>query len=97
MQYSCISKPEPTLPFNGTKITALISGTFFKESSDIHRVLSTSTITGSAPAQMIAFIVAIIVIFGTATLCPSLIPEAISAKYIAIVPFGTATAYFLST
>ena len=63
----------------------------------MHKLLSVSIITGWAPAQIIALIVAIIVIFGTATLCPSFIPDANRPRYMAIVPFGTATEYFLFT
>ena len=65
--------------------------------SDIVKLESTSINTGIASAQITALIVAIIVMFGTATLLPFVIPFAISERYIAIVPFGTATEYFLLT
>ena len=97
MQYFSISKPSPVLPFNGTKITASKFDCSFNELIDIVKLESTSINTGTASAQITALIVAIIVIFGTATLFPFVIPFATKERYIAIVPFGTATECFLPT
>ena len=63
----------------------------------MHKRSFKSIITGSAPAQSMALIVAIIVILGTATRLPSVNPAASNDKYIAIVPLGTAIAYFRPT
>ena len=70
------TQPHISLKVQRTKITASIFDCSFNKSIDIVKLESTSISTGVASAQITALIVAIIVIFGIATLLPFVIPFA---------------------